>query len=62
MYGAAVLDACEKIMARMEPIASQQKFNSFAEVLSQLQFLSHLKEVSSHDKGLTEAWFSHHAI
>ncbi|KAK7317125.1 hypothetical protein RJT34_01097 [Clitoria ternatea] len=32
MYGAAVLDACEQIMARMEPIASQHNFNSFAEL------------------------------
>ncbi|TKY48375.1 Xanthine dehydrogenase 1 [Spatholobus suberectus] len=34
MYGAAVLDACEQIMARMEPIASQRNFNSFAELVS----------------------------
>ncbi|KAI9110887.1 hypothetical protein K1719_018007 [Acacia pycnantha] len=34
IYGAAVLDACEKIKARMEPIASQQTFNSFAELVS----------------------------
>ena len=33
MYGAAVLDACEQIKARMEPIASQHNFSSFAEVL-----------------------------
>ncbi|RDY01496.1 Xanthine dehydrogenase 1 [Mucuna pruriens] len=33
MYGAAVLDACEQIMARMEPIASQRNFNSFAELV-----------------------------
>ncbi|KHN33344.1 Xanthine dehydrogenase [Glycine soja] len=33
MYGAAVLDACEQIMARMEPIASQHNFNSFAELV-----------------------------
>lgn len=32
MYGAAVLDACEQIKARMEPIASQNSFSSFAEV------------------------------
>ncbi|XLT69295.1 hypothetical protein HN873_025734, partial [Arachis hypogaea] len=31
MYGAAVLDACEQIKARMEPIASRNNFNSFAE-------------------------------
>ncbi|ONI13795.1 hypothetical protein PRUPE_4G245700 [Prunus persica] len=34
MYGAAVLDACEQIKARMEPIASQQNFSSFAELAS----------------------------
>ncbi|XP_027342143.1 xanthine dehydrogenase 1-like isoform X4 [Abrus precatorius] len=34
MYGAAVLDACEQINARMEPIASQRNFNSFAELVS----------------------------
>ncbi|XP_062098916.1 xanthine dehydrogenase 1-like [Humulus lupulus] len=33
MYGAAVLDACEKIKARMEPIASQHNFSSFAELV-----------------------------
>ncbi|KAI3838046.1 hypothetical protein MKW98_008997 [Papaver atlanticum] len=32
MYGAAVLDACEQIKARMEPIASRNKHNSFAEL------------------------------
>ncbi|KAG4384759.1 hypothetical protein GLYMA_13G340300v4 [Glycine max] len=32
MYGAAVLDACEQIMERMEPIASKHNFNSFAEI------------------------------
>lgn len=32
MYGAAVLDACEQIKARMEPVTSKQKFNSFAEL------------------------------
>ncbi|RVW32782.1 Xanthine dehydrogenase 1 [Vitis vinifera] len=31
MYGAAVLDACEQIKARMEPIASKRNFSSFAE-------------------------------
>ncbi|XVF19259.1 hypothetical protein REPUB_Repub11eG0094600 [Reevesia pubescens] len=31
MYAAAVLDACEQIKARMEPIASQRNFSSFAE-------------------------------
>ncbi|KAM1342910.1 hypothetical protein ACFX2F_007166 [Malus domestica] len=34
MYGAAVLDACENIKARMKPIASQQNFSSFAELAS----------------------------
>ncbi|XP_038878581.1 xanthine dehydrogenase 1-like [Benincasa hispida] len=34
MYGAAVLDACEQIKARMEPIASQHNFSSFAELAS----------------------------
>ncbi|XP_015875905.3 xanthine dehydrogenase 1 isoform X1 [Ziziphus jujuba] len=32
IYGAAVLDACEQIKARMEPIASQQNFGSFTEL------------------------------
>lgn len=32
MYGAAVLDACEQIKARMQPIASKGKFSSFAEL------------------------------
>ncbi|KAL5567147.1 hypothetical protein UlMin_030311 [Ulmus minor] len=34
MYGAAVLDACEQIKARMEPIASKHNFSSFAELVS----------------------------
>ncbi|XP_031281562.1 xanthine dehydrogenase 1-like isoform X2 [Pistacia vera] len=34
MYGAAVLDACEQIKARMEPIASKNNFSSFAELAS----------------------------
>ncbi|XP_057953561.1 xanthine dehydrogenase 1-like [Malania oleifera] len=34
MYGAAVLDACEQIKARMEPIASKCNFRSFAELVS----------------------------
>uniref|UniRef100_A0A5B7CCF3 xanthine dehydrogenase n=1 Tax=Davidia involucrata TaxID=16924 RepID=A0A5B7CCF3_DAVIN len=34
MYGAAVLDACEQINARMEPIASKHNFNSFAELVN----------------------------
>nr|KYP58492.1 Xanthine dehydrogenase [Cajanus cajan] len=33
LYGAAVLDACEQIMARMKPIASQRDFTSFAELV-----------------------------
>ncbi|KAL1333011.1 xanthine dehydrogenase 1-like [Arachis hypogaea] len=32
MYGAAVLDVCEQIKARMEPVASRNNFNSFAEL------------------------------
>lgn len=32
MYGAAVLNACEQIKARMEPLASKLSCNSFAEV------------------------------
>ncbi|KAL3529853.1 hypothetical protein ACH5RR_009175 [Cinchona calisaya] len=32
MYGAAVLDACEQIKARMKPIASINKHSSFAEL------------------------------
>lgn len=32
LYGAAVLDACEQLKARMEPIASKSNFSSFAEV------------------------------
>lgn len=39
MYGGAVLDACEQIKARMEPIASRHNFASFAEVCLYLQFL-----------------------
>lgn len=34
MYGAAVLDACEQIKARMEPIAAKHNFSSFAELAS----------------------------
>lgn len=34
MYGAAVLDACEQIIARIEPVASKHNFNTFAEVYS----------------------------
>ncbi|OMO78014.1 Aldehyde oxidase/xanthine dehydrogenase, a/b hammerhead [Corchorus olitorius] len=32
MYAAAVLDACEQIKARMDPIASRHSFSSFAEL------------------------------
>ncbi|KAK1267046.1 Xanthine dehydrogenase 1 [Acorus gramineus] len=32
IYGAAVLNACEQIKARMEPIASKHKHSSFAEL------------------------------
>nr|CAB3500389.1 unnamed protein product [Digitaria exilis] len=32
LYGAAVLDACQQIRARMEPIASRGTHNSFAEL------------------------------
>ncbi|KMT14477.1 hypothetical protein BVRB_4g072500 [Beta vulgaris subsp. vulgaris] len=32
MYGAAVLDACEQIKTRMDPIASKHNFDSFAEL------------------------------
>ncbi|KAL0389343.1 UNVERIFIED_CONTAM: Xanthine dehydrogenase 1 [Sesamum calycinum] len=32
LYGAAVLDACEQIKARMEPMASKHYFGSFAEL------------------------------
>lgn len=34
MYGAAVLDACEQLKARMEPIATQHNLSSFAELAS----------------------------
>ncbi|KAK1313897.1 Xanthine dehydrogenase 1 [Acorus calamus] len=34
MYGAAVVDACEQIKARMEPIASKHKHKSFAELVA----------------------------
>ncbi|CAL4915113.1 unnamed protein product [Urochloa decumbens] len=33
LYGAAVLDACQQIKARMEPIASRVVHNSFAELV-----------------------------
>ncbi|XP_038698564.1 xanthine dehydrogenase 1-like isoform X2 [Tripterygium wilfordii] len=32
MYGAAVLDACEQIIARMKPISSTHNYTSFAEL------------------------------
>ncbi|KAF3563699.1 hypothetical protein DY000_02010857 [Brassica cretica] len=38
MYGAAVLNACEQIKARMEPLASKLSFNSFAELASACYF------------------------
>ncbi|KAF8112241.1 hypothetical protein N665_0065s0026 [Sinapis alba] len=38
MYGAAVLDACEQLLARMEPIASKGSFNTFAELVSACYF------------------------
>lgn len=34
MYGAAVLDACEQIKARMEPITSKHNFSSFQELVT----------------------------
>ncbi|KAK6925645.1 Aldehyde oxidase/xanthine dehydrogenase, a/b hammerhead [Dillenia turbinata] len=34
IYGAAVLDACEQIKARMEPVASKNNFASFAELVT----------------------------
>lgn len=33
MYGAAVLDACEQIKARMKPIADKNQHASFSQVL-----------------------------
>ncbi|KAL0686874.1 hypothetical protein Bca4012_086551 [Brassica carinata] len=38
MYGAAVLDACEQIIARIEPVASKHNFNTFAELVSACYF------------------------
>ncbi|KAJ4876611.1 Xanthine dehydrogenase 1 [Raphanus sativus] len=38
MYGAAVLDACEQIKARMEPVASKLSVSSFAELASACYF------------------------
>ncbi|KAE8674961.1 Xanthine dehydrogenase [Hibiscus syriacus] len=34
MYAAATLDTCEQIKARMEPIASQRNYTSFAELVT----------------------------
>ncbi|MCD7466863.1 xylitol dehydrogenase [Datura stramonium] len=34
LYGAAVLDACKQIKARIEPIASKNNFSSFAELVN----------------------------
>ncbi|KAG9131528.1 hypothetical protein Leryth_022051 [Lithospermum erythrorhizon] len=34
MYGAAVLDACEQIKTRMEPISSKKNFSSFKELVT----------------------------
>jgi xanthine dehydrogenase/oxidase len=39
LYGAAVLDACQQIMARMEPVASRGNHKSFAEVKSSISYL-----------------------
>lgn len=39
MYGAAVLDACEQIKARMEPVASRGNHKSFAEVMLSISIL-----------------------
>lgn len=47
MYGAAVLDACEQIIARMEPVASKHNFNTFAEVF----FVSCTFDISSDQFG-----------
>ncbi|CAL1409557.1 unnamed protein product [Linum trigynum] len=38
LYGAAVLDACEQIKARMEPVSSKHNFTSFAELASACYF------------------------
>ncbi|KAJ7517365.1 hypothetical protein O6H91_21G020900 [Diphasiastrum complanatum] len=34
MYGAAVLDACEQLKKRMEPISSKKAYSSFAELVN----------------------------
>lgn len=49
IYGAAVLDACEQIKARMEPIASQNNFSSFAEVPPFAQFWIKIPSLCSLD-------------
>ncbi|EPS65688.1 hypothetical protein M569_09089, partial [Genlisea aurea] len=46
LYGAAVLDACEQIKARMEPIARNHDFGSFAE-LANACFLERI-DLSAH--------------
>ncbi|KAJ8770899.1 hypothetical protein K2173_022071 [Erythroxylum novogranatense] len=46
MYGAAVLDACEQIKARMEPVASKQNFSCFAELASACY--AHRIDLSAH--------------
>ncbi|KNA16760.1 hypothetical protein SOVF_086250 [Spinacia oleracea] len=46
MYGAATLDACEQIKARMDPIASKRNFFSFAE-LAQACYLERI-DLSAH--------------
>ncbi|CAN6470060.1 unnamed protein product [Victoria cruziana] len=51
MYGAAVLDACEQIKARMKPIALKNKHNSFAE-LANACFLERV-DLSAHGFHIT---------
>ncbi|GJN36983.1 hypothetical protein PR202_gb25892 [Eleusine coracana subsp. coracana] len=46
LYGAAVLDACQQIKARMEPEASRGTYNSFAE-LAQACYLKRV-DLSAH--------------
>ncbi|KAL8129334.1 hypothetical protein V2J09_018489 [Rumex salicifolius] len=46
MYGAAVLDACEQLKSRMEPVASSRNFSSFAE-LANACFLERI-DLSAH--------------
>ncbi|KAF8116540.1 hypothetical protein N665_0017s0093 [Sinapis alba] len=38
MYGAAVLDACEQIKARMKPVSTKLSFSSFSELASACYF------------------------